>query len=184
MAATYSGFESYAATGADVTKFNFLSTDTASGTDETTNTAAAPIAIPAASYSYSYERWIRAHWTSSFTTISTIKFWRAAGTLTGSIKIKALVKTPNPYTFVTPITTTSTYAGSNGNEGTATNDLAYAASTTAPGGALTPLMNTGTTGTPTTTNCSDYIIMQLVVPSGSASGTIGSHTFRFGWNEV
>lgn len=184
MAATYGAIESYAATGGAATKINFLSTDTASGSDETTNTAAAPIAIPAASYSFSYERWIRANFTSSFTTISTIKFWRAAGTLTGSIKIKALVKTAVATTFVTPITTTSTYAGSNGQEGTTTNDLAYAASTTAPGGALTPAMNTGSLGTPATTNCSDYIVMQLVVPSGSASGTIGSHTFRFGWNEV
>jgi hypothetical protein len=94
------------------------------------------------------------------------------------VRIKALVKTPNPTTYVTPINTASTFAGASGNEGSATNDIPTAT------GTLNPAFNAGSTGTPATTNCSDFIVLQLVVPSGSASGSIGTMTYRMGWNEV
>jgi hypothetical protein len=184
MAASFTFSESYgASSGADNAHISLLATDAASGADDTTAANANPVVIPASSYAYSFERWIRGHWSGSFTSITALKMWRYAGTLTGSIKIKALVKTSVATTYAAPITTTSTFAGTTGNEGTTTNDLAYAASTTAPGGALSPAFNAASLGTPAQTNSSDYIVMQLVIPSGSASGntTVG---LRFGWNEV
>jgi len=177
MASSLIFMESYgASSGADNAHISLLAADIASGSDDTTVANANPIVV-GGSYAYSYERWIRGHWSGTFTTISSVYFWKQSGTLTGSIKIKAKVKTPNPTTYIQPIVTASTYAGASGNEGTTTNDIPTAT------GTLNPTFNAGSTGTPATTNCSDYIIMQLVVPTGSASGNTAC-TWRFGWNEV
>lgn len=171
MASTFAMSESYGAspTVTDTTKLNLLAADIASGSDETTVPNANPIAIPGAGYAYSYERWCRGHFTGSFTSITSVYFWKYSGTLSGSIKIKAKVKTPSPTVYVQSINTASTYAGASGNEATATNDIPVA---------------TGTLNPAYLTNYTDYIILQLVVPSGSASGSIGTMTYRFGWNEV
>jgi hypothetical protein len=186
MASSFTWAETYAASsGGDNAFVNFATANVSSGSDNTTVPAANPIVVPGASYAYSYERWIRGHWTGTFTSITTLKVWLAgSNTLPGSVKIKGLVKTPSPTTYVTAIVTASTYAGASGNEGTTTNDLAYVNSTTAPGGALSPTYNSGSTGTPATTQCSDYIVLQMVVPSGSSPGVLGPFTYRMGWNEV
>jgi hypothetical protein len=146
-----------------------LSANIASGADATTVPNANPIAIPGSSYAYSFERWCRGHWTDSFTSITSVNFWKQSGSLPGSVLIKALVKTPNPTTYVTAIDTASTFAGTDGNEASSTNDIPTATGTLQPAYAAA---------------FSDYIIMQLVVPAGSASGSIGTMTYRFGWNEV
>lgn len=173
MAAVFSFNESYGptqtVTSVDTSYLNLLSADAASGSDTTTTTAANPITIPAASYAYSYERWLRGHWSGSFTTISAVYFWKYSGTLPGSVKIKALKKASAPTTYVAPVVTASTVCGTSGNEATATSDIPTA---------------TGTINPAYATNFSDYVVMQLVVPSGSASGSIGTMTYRMGWNEV
>ena len=89
MAAVFDFSESYGATPTvtDTDYVNLLSADIASGTDATTTPAANPIVIPAASYAYSYERWIRGHWTGTFSTVTSVNFWKQSGTLPGSVKI-------------------------------------------------------------------------------------------------
>lgn len=179
MASLFSYAESYgASSGGDISFINLLSADVTSGSDATTAPAANPIVIPASSYAYSYERAIRGHWTGSFSTITSVYFWKQSGTLPGSVKIKALKKASSPTVYSQPVATASTIAGTSGNEATATNDIPVAT------GTINPAYNSGSTGTPATTQCSDYIYLQLVVPSGSSSGSIGTMTYRMGWNET
>jgi len=171
MASSFTFNESYGAgpTTGDTSYLNFQSNDGASGSDATTNTAANPIVIPAASYAYSYERALRGHWTGSFATITTVYFWKQSGTLSGTLKIKALKKASSPTAYQQVVTTASTIAGVGGNEANTTNDIPTA---------------TGTINPAYATAYSDYIYMQLVVPAGSASGSIGTMTYRMGWNET
>ena len=179
MASSFSFSESYgASSGGDINYINFQSNDGTSGSDATTNTAANPIVIPASLYAYSYERVIRGHWSGTFSTITSVYFWKQSGTLPGSVKIKALKKASSPTTYVQPVTTASTILGVAGNEVNTTADIPTAT------GTINPAFNATSQGTPAQTNSSDYIYMQLVVPSGSASGSISTMTYRMGWNET
>lgn len=163
MASTFAVSESYGTSGsqttADTTAINLLSTNTASGSDTTTNTAAAPITIPAASNAYSYERYIRGHWTGTFTSISSVTFWKKSGTLGTGVTINAASK--GNQTYATPVNTASS--------------IATAAIPTTQGAGLTPAYSTA---------FSDYVVLQLVVASTASSGNIGTITYTFGWNEV
>ncbi len=170
MASTFNFSETYGAsaspTTTDTSYVNLLSADTSSGSDATTKTTANPIVIPQSGYAYSYERWIRGHWTGTFTSISDVYFWKQSGGLPTGVKIKAKKKDT---TYVTPVNTASTYAGASGNEGTMTNDIPTA---------------TGSINPAYASNYSDYIVMQLVVASTATSGVTSDLVYRFGWNEV
>jgi len=172
MASFFRFSESYGAspTIAPAPYLHFLSVDEDSGGDATTQIQAHPIVIPASSYAYSYERALRGEWWSgTFSTITSLNFWKQSGTLTGTLKIKALKKASAPTVYQQVVTTASTIIGVGGNEANTTNDIPTATGTIQPAYAST---------------FSDYIYMQLVVPAGSASGSIGTMTYRMGWNET
>lgn len=180
MASTFTFAETYStSSGGDNQYISLGSANASSGSDTTTWPNANPVTIPPSSYAYSYERWIRGHWTGTFTSLTSFRFWLASGTVPSNTRLKALVKTPNPTTYVTAINTASTFAGASGNEGTSTNDIPAAQ-----GSGLQPTYNSGSTGTPATTQCSDYIVMQWVVTSTATQGNSGTLTYRMGWNEV
>lgn len=163
MAATFSFSESYGAgpTTADTTKVNFLSSNTASGSDTTTNTAANPITIPAASSAYSYERWVQGHWTGTFSSISSVTFYKYSGTLGTGVTLNGADR--GSQTYATAVNTASS--------------IATTASTSwdAVGEAFTLGYSS---------NFSDYVVMQLVIGSTASAGSIGTQTFRFGWSET
>jgi hypothetical protein len=163
MAAVFAMSESYGAgpTVADTTYLNLLSASIASGSDGTTVPNANPIAIPGAGSAYSYERYHRAHFTSSFTSIANVKFWKKSGSLGTGVTMNANVKTPNPTVYVTAVNTASSFA---------TTGIP-----TSQGAGLAPTY---------ASNYTDYIVQQLIVASTAAQGTIGSMTYTYGWDEV
>lgn len=170
MASTFSFAETYGvSSGGDCTKVNFLSTNTASGTDTTTNTLAAPITIEG-SDNYSYERWIRGHWTGTFNGISNIRVWASTSGPGTGVTIQGNVKTPNPTTYVTAVDTDSTFATTN--------------IPTVQGSGLQPTYNSGSTGTPATTQCSDYVVLQMTVANTASPGYVTAVTFNYGWDET
>ena len=172
MASTFKFNETYGTspgTSVDTSYVNLLSADTSSGTDATTKPAANPIVVPGSGYSYSYERWIRGHWTGSFTSISNVYFWKQSGDLPTGVKVKALKKATDPTVYVTPVNTASTYAGTDGHEGDTTNDIPTA---------------TGSINPAYASNFSDYVVMQLVVGNTAAAGVTSDLVYRFGWDET
>lgn len=165
MAATFSFSETYGNSGspttADSTKVNFLSSDGASGSDTTTNTAANPITIPAAGSAYSYERWVRGHWTGTFTSISAVTFYKYSGTIDTGVTLNGADRTSQ--TYATPVVTESSIA------------TTACTSWDASGEAFTLGYSS---------NYSDYVVMQLVIGTTAVAGAISTLTFRFGWNET
>jgi len=162
MASSFTAAETYGTspgTRVDTSYINLLSASIASGSDTTTVPNANPIAIPPSSNSYSYERWIQGHWTSSFTSISSITFWKYSGTLGTGVTLNAgLVGST---TYSTPVNTASA--------------IATTGIPTSQGAGLTPTYSA---------NYCYYIVLQLVVASTASSGSIGTMDYRFGWNEV
>ena len=162
MAATFTFAESYATipTVVDPATFlNFLATNTASGSDATTNTAAAPI-VTTGSTVYSYERWFRGHWVSTFTSVTSILFQKSAGTIPGTITVNA--KNIGTSTYATAVNTLSAGTANITTNGTTVSD----------------------SSTLTSAGYSYYFVMQLTVPTGSTQGNIGTQTWQMGWNEV
>ena len=164
MASTFTVAESYGVSPTVVdpaTYINLLGANAASGSDATTAPNANPIAIPAAGSAYSFERWLRGHWVSTFTSITSVTFTRHLGALGTGVTMKA------------GNTGTSSYA-------TAVNTASGVATT-----AITTLDTTISDATSlTAAGYSFYFVVQLIVASTAAQGTIGTMTYRFAWNEV
>lgn len=161
MASTFAWSESYGAgpTKGDTTFINLLSADIASGSDATTVPAANTILIPAAGSSYSYERWIQGHWTGAFSTISSIYFWKSAGTPGTGCTLNSGDK--GNTTYVQAVNTASSVATSGipTSQG-AGHTLAY------------------------TSNFSDYVVLQLVVGTTGVQGAGATMTYSMQWNET
>jgi hypothetical protein len=164
MASTLAFSETYGTspgTTTDTTYVNLLSTDTASGSDTTTNTLAAPITIPGAGTAYSYERWVRGHWTGTFTSISNVLFWKQSGTPDTGENIYGGDQGDQVYS--TPVNTVSSVATSDSadwdTEGEAFS-LAYSS------------------------NYSDYVVLQHRIGSTASQGYTPTITYRIGWDEV
>jgi hypothetical protein len=138
---------------------NLLSANVASGSDLTTAPAANPITIPGAGSSYSYERYLRGHWTGTFSTITSIYFWKSAGTPGTGWTINAGNKANQ--TYATPVATAST--------------IATAAIPTTQGTGLTP--------TYAAAFC-DYIVLQAVLGTTCTPGALATLTYTFQWNET
>lgn len=142
----------------DKAYINCLSTDESSGNDTTTEPNNHPITIPPSATAYSYERWVRGHWTSTFTSISNLRYWGSSASGTGWTW-KAGLK--GDQTYVTPVNSASSYATAN--------------IPTAQGSGLQPTYGT---------NFCTYIVNQLHVTNAASAGNIGSITFTMGWDEV
>lgn len=161
MAATFAFSETYGAspgTTVDATYIHTLGSDVASG--NSTNHINYPITIPGAgNTNYSYERWVRGHWTGTFTSVSNVKFYKASGTVPSGDTLNAGDK--GNQTYVTPVNTASSVATS--------------AIPTTSGAALTLGY---------ATNYSDYVVLQVAMTSSRATGASGAMTYRFEWDEV
>lgn len=167
MAASFTASETHGASGSPTTADNafisLLSANIGSGTDATTNARENPVAIPGAGSAYSFERWLRGHWTGTFTSVSAIALWKNSGTLNSGFVVN--LGTPGTGTYATPVATASS--------------VATAAIPTTAGTAL----SLGPT-TLSAAGYSYYAVVQGVIASTAASGVNPTCTWRFGWNEV
>jgi hypothetical protein len=160
MAATFAFSETYGTspgTTADTTYVHLLSSDVASGA--VGNHASYPITIPTSGSAYSYERYVRGHWTGTFTSISSVLFWKSAGTVGTGVTLNAGDK--GNQTYASPVVTASSIATSAipTTSGTAL-ELGYA------------------------TAYSDYVVLQIVVATNGVAGANGAITYRCQWQET
>lgn len=165
MASTFTNSETYGTSGspttADAACINLLSTNTASGSNTTTNPAAAPIAVIPGSTAYSYERWIRGHWTGDFTSISNVKFYKYSGTPGTGCTLYGADRTSQ--SFTTPVATQSSIATTISTSWDAENEafeLGYSS------------------------NYCDYVVLQLRVADTASPGNGGTMTYRWVWDET
>jgi hypothetical protein len=166
MASTFAMNETYGTSGAptsvDTTALNLLGANVASGSDTTTAPAANPIALPASGTNYSYERWCRAHFTGSFTSITNIGFFKYAGSLGTGVGIN---EGTTAGAFATPVNTASSVA-------TAGIPTSAGSATTVGPASIT------------TAGYSQYVVLQMTVASTASSGVVATQTYRFTWQEV
>jgi hypothetical protein len=168
MVSTFSWIE-YNATAGDTsvpTNLNLGSTNAAN---------LAPSTYPITAGTYSYSKWIRGHWSGSFTRIENLQFWMSSsgtGYVTGeSLKVSATT---------TSYGGTSTYnTPTNSADSQASNAMPEADPTTA---------NIGFTGSLTAsltdTGSSDFIVIQASVTIAAGAGATQQKQFRLQYDEV
>ena len=121
-----------------------------------------PITVPGSSNAYSYERIIRAKWTSTYNSISSVLFWKSAGTLSDAALIINAASQSNK-----------------SNPSISASTIATSAIPTSSGTAL----SISTSGS-TPNTVSDYIYLQLMVPSTvTTPGDIGTQTCTLQYDE-
>jgi len=123
-----------------------------------------PVTVPVSGTAYSFERWIKGRWSSTFNLIENIKFWKSAGSYSdAALSIKSGVTD----TGVTPVSTASSVATATVpvTEGTADDISPTGDITSSPG-------------------YSDFEVLQLNVPSTVVTpGDIGTQTFTIQYDE-
>ena len=158
MAATYQWSETNTVSVVvtdGISNINFGSVDACN-----INTTNYPINIS----THSFIKYIRAKFSSSFTTISNMLFWKSAGNLLTGETIKAGLTT----TFVTPVNTAS-----------GDSDCPTSA-----GSALAVLSAAGTATITSSPGYSEYIRLQLQTTGSAPSGNVNQKTFTFQYDEV
>lgn len=146
----------------DATNWNLMSTDAYDSTGTTYQSN--PIVVPDSGTAYSYERWMKVEFTGTFNSITNVKAWKSAGTLSdGNLSINA----GETATGVTPTDSASSVATSAipTTEGTAID--------------ITPSGGISSDGDKT-----DFLVAQLVVPSTvTTPGDIGTQTLTIQYDE-
>ena len=159
MAASFAWVESQtnATSTATPTNFNMGSTVAAN---------LSPSTWPITAGNYSAEKWIRAHFTGTFTSVDNLQFWKSAGTLvTGEV----INWTGEQESYVAPTTAASSYATT--------------ALVTTSGTANVGFSGT-TTGSLTASGFSDFIVLQSSISTAASSGSANSKTFSFAYDET
>ena len=123
-----------------------------------------PITVPSSGTAYSYERWLKGRWSSTYNLIENILFWKSAGSYSdAALSIKA----GETDTGVTPVNTASA--------------VATVAVPTTVGTAIDVTPPGGITSSP---GYCDFVVMQLNVPSTVVTpGDIGTQTFTIQYDE-
>jgi hypothetical protein len=168
MVATFSWVE-YNATAGDTgvpTNLNLGSTNARN---------LAPSTYPITAGTYSFSKWVRGHWSGSFTRIENLQFWCSASG-SGYVSNEA----------VNFSGTTSSYAGTstyvsptNAQDAQASNALVFSnpgAANIGIGGSLT--------GSLEDTGSSDFIVVQASIGSEAAAGATQTKTFTLQYDEV
>lgn len=115
---------------------------------------------------YSYEKWIKANFTGTFTSISNIKFWKSAGAyVTG----ESINFTGQKTAYVTPTESASSYA-------TSAVPTAEPAVNVSIGGSLS--------GSLIAAGSSDFIILQASITTSASSGATNTKSFTLTYDEV
>ena len=168
MVATFSWVE-YNATAADTsvpTNLNLGSTNSAD---------LAPSTYPITAGTYSYSKWIRAHWSGSFTRIENLQFWMSSsggGYVSGeTLKISGTTSSyAGTDTYVTPTTSADAQA---------VNVMPIADPAAANIGFAGSL-----TASITAEGDSDFIVIQASVTNAASAGATNTKEFRLQYDEV
>jgi hypothetical protein len=123
------------------------------------------VQTPTTGSAYSYERWLRLKFSGSFTSISDLKVYHSAGTLSDA-NFDLLAGTTT--SAATPITTAS----------------AVATTTLTGWDSVGEAINISVGGAIIAPGYSNYLVIQFkVTSSATTSGDIGNHTLYFMWTE-
>ena len=127
----------------------------------------APSTYPITAGTYSYEKWVKANFTGSFTRIDNIQFWKSAGSyVTG----ETIAWTGQEVTYVAPTQTGSTKA-------------TVAVPTSDPGTANVSIGGS-LSGSLTGTGNSDFILLQASITNAASAGAVNQKTFTLQYDEV
>lgn len=168
MVATFSWIE-YNATAGDTsvpTNLNLGSTNAAD---------LAPSTYPITAGTYSYSKWVRGHWSGTFTRIENLQFWMSSSG-TGYVSGEDLLCSA----------TTSTYGGTN-TYVTPTNSADAQAANGMPEadpGAANIGIGGSLTGSLTAEGDSDFIVIQASITSAASAGATQTKQFRLQYDEV
>lgn len=127
----------------------------------------APSTYPITAGTYSYEKWIKADFSGSFTKIDNIQFWKSAGAyVTGEV----INFTGQQTTYAVPTSSGSTYATSEvptSDPGTANVSIGgnLAGNLVAPG-------------------ASDFMILQASITGAASAGATNQKTFNIQYDEI
>lgn len=176
MVASFSWIE-YNANATDTrvaTNLNFGSTNTAN---------LAPSLYPVTAGEQSYEKWLKAQWSTTagapITRINNLQFWLSAGTCTNSETIicNATTGTWAQLAYVAPVS------------GSVTSTLGAVAILIAdPDACNVGINNTLATGTFGMTNTlsgeSDFLVLQMKIGANASAGALSQKTFTLQYDEV
>jgi hypothetical protein len=127
----------------------------------------APSTYPITAGTYSYEKWVKAAFSGTFTRIENVQFWKSAGAyVTG----ETINFTGQGTTFAAPTTSASSYATS-------------AVGTSAPGTANVSIGGS-LSGSLTTAGSTDFMILQTSVTSAASAGATNQKTFTVQYDEI
>jgi len=127
----------------------------------------APSTYPITAGTYSYEKWVKANFSDSFTRIDNIQFWKSAGAyVTGETMKWTGVQT----TYAAPIATVST--------------IGTTAVPTADPGTANVTIGGSLTGSLTATGSSDFMVLQASVTVAASAGAVNQKTFTLQYDEV
>jgi len=170
IVATFSWVE-YNATAADTS----VPTNLNLGSNNSANLA--PSTYPITAGTYSYSKWVRAHWSGSFTRIENLQFWMSSsgsGYVTGE-------------TIAVSADTTGSYAGTDSyvtpTASEADAQAVNAIPLTDPGAANIGFAGS-LTDSITSEGDSDFIVIQASVTSAASAGATQTKQFRLQYDEV
>jgi hypothetical protein len=127
----------------------------------------APSTYPITAGTYSYEKWIKAAFSGSFTRIENIQFWKSAGAyVTG----ETIAWEGEQTTYAAPTNSGSTIAT------TAVPDADPGTANVSIGGSLS--------GSLTTAGSSDFIVLQASVTTSASAGAVNQKTFTLQYDEI
>ena len=151
----------------------YLSNATATATPTNLNLGStiaanlAPSTYPITAGTYSYEKWIKANFSGSFTRIDNIQFWKSAGAyVTG----ESISWAGEPTSYVAPTNAASS--------------IATAAVPTADPGTANVSIGGSLSGSLTAAGDSDFIILQASVTTAASAGAVNQKTFTLQYDEV
>ena len=168
-------------------EYNANATDTSVPTNlnlGSTNSAdLAPSTYPITAGTYSYSKWVRGHWSGSFTRIENLQFW-CSSTGTGIVTGEKIMFSGTTGTY----DGTSTYAEPTTDAETAGGTLILLRSTDGVVSSDPGAANIGFAGSLTAsltdTGDSDFIIIQASIGSAASAGATGTKQFRLQYDEV
>lgn len=127
----------------------------------------APSTYPITAGTYSFEKWMKANFSASFTRIDNIQFWKSAGAyVTGELVNWTGSKTA----YVAPTTSASSFAS--------------AAVPTSDPGTANVSIGGSLSGSLTASGMSDFIILQASVTTAASAGAVNQKTFTLQYDEV
>ncbi len=169
MAATFNWAQTYGSSGGPTTTdlgssgnlFNFKNADDA--------TASNYASYPVTPGNPSYEVWIRAHFTSTFSSIDNLQFWMSTD-FSPNTGLSVKYKANNVGSYVTPINTTSS--------------IATTAIPTADPGTANVSIGGSLTGALVAAGYSDYIVLQVQTTGSAPSGDSSLAIFTLQYDEA